>query len=106
MVLIYQLLLVGLLIKWFYKIVLNFDLKTDVEISWVLDAKTQRNPRMFFLNDEKHVRNSTMRLHRGKVECRNERVYIAVSCISPESFTIVFIYFLFLISCRTQFVIN
>lgn len=35
---------------------------------------------MFFLNEEgKNIRNSTIRLSRGKTECRAERVYIAVS---------------------------
>lgn len=55
-------------------IVLSF---TDIEVSWVLDSKVNRNPRMYFLNDEgKNIRNSTMRLYRGKPECRKERVYI------------------------------
>lgn len=49
----------------------------DIEVSWVLDSKVNRNPRMYFLNDEgKNIRNSTMRLYRGKPECRKERVYI------------------------------
>lgn len=40
---------------------------------------------MFFLNDEgKNIRNSTIRLSRGKTECRAERVYIAVS---PQAHT-------------------
>lgn len=52
----------------------------DVDVSWVLDAKKPRSPRLFFLNEEgKNIRNSTMRLNRGKTECRTERVYIAVS---------------------------
>lgn len=43
----------------------------------MLDSKVNRNPRMYFLNDEnKNIRNSTMRLYRGKPECRKERVYI------------------------------
>lgn len=51
----------------------------DLQVSWVLDAKKPRSPRMFFLNEEsKNIRNSTMRLSRGKTECRSERVYVAV----------------------------
>lgn len=43
----------------------------------MLDSKVTRNARMFFLNDEKkNIRNSTMRLYRGKTECRKERVYV------------------------------
>lgn len=49
----------------------------DIQVSWVLDSKVNRNPRMYFLSDEgKNIRNSTMRLYRGKSECRKERVYI------------------------------
>jgi integrin alpha 8 len=55
----------------------NLPATIDIEVSWVLDAKKPRSPRMFFLNDEgRNIRNSTMRLYRGKLECRNERVYI------------------------------
>ncbi|KAL9696209.1 hypothetical protein quinque_015494 [Culex quinquefasciatus] len=50
----------------------------DIEVSWVLDSKKPRNPRMFFLNEEgRNIRNQSMRLYRGKLECRSERVYIA-----------------------------
>lgn len=53
---------------------------SDLQVSWVLDSKKARSPRMFFLNEEnKNIRNSTMRLSRGKTECRTERVYVAVS---------------------------
>lgn len=56
-----------------------FPLISDIDVSWVLDSKKSRNPRLFFLNEEgKNIRNSTMRLNRGKTECRTERVYIAV----------------------------
>lgn len=56
----------------------NLPATIDIEISWVLDSKKHRNPRLFFLNEEgKNIRNSSMRLYRGKMECRNERVYIA-----------------------------
>lgn len=52
----------------------------EIDVSWVLDAKKTRNPRLFFVNEEgKNIRNSTMRLNIGKTECRTERVYIAVS---------------------------
>lgn len=52
----------------------------DIEVSWLLDAKKLLEPRMFFLNEEnKNVRNSTMRLYRGKKECRTEVVYLGVS---------------------------
>lgn len=50
----------------------------DIEISWVLDSKKVKTPRMFFVNEEsKNIRNSTMRLYRGKSECRSDNVYIA-----------------------------
>jgi len=50
----------------------------DIEISWVLDSKKTKTPRMFFVNeDSKNVRNATMRLYRGKSECRSDNVYIA-----------------------------
>ncbi|KAL7028917.1 hypothetical protein ACKWTF_006042 [Chironomus riparius] len=50
----------------------------DIEISWVLDSKKTKTPRMFFVNEEtKNIRNSTMRLYRGKSECRSDNVYIA-----------------------------
>lgn len=50
----------------------------DIQVDWVLDTKKQRSPRLFFLNEEtKNIRNSTMRLFRGKEECRREQVYIA-----------------------------
>lgn len=51
---------------------LNFD------VSWVLDAKKPKNPRMFFLMDEgRNVRNLSINLAYGKVFCRNETVYLA-----------------------------
>uniref|UniRef100_A0A182JLT4 Uncharacterized protein n=1 Tax=Anopheles atroparvus TaxID=41427 RepID=A0A182JLT4_ANOAO len=50
----------------------------DIEISWTLDARQQRSPRMFFLSEEgRNTRIQSMRLYRGKLECRSERVYIA-----------------------------
>ncbi|XP_055614564.1 integrin alpha-PS2-like [Uranotaenia lowii] len=50
----------------------------DIEVSWVLDSKKSRNPRMFFVNEEgRNIRNQSVRLYRGKLECRSERVYIA-----------------------------
>lgn len=56
----------------------NLPATIDIVISWVLDSKQQRAPRLFFLNEEgKNIRNATIRLYRGKSECRNERVYIA-----------------------------
>lgn len=59
---------------------INLHKSLDVEVSWVLDSKKTRSPRLFFLNEEgKNIRNSTMRLNRGRTECRTERVYIAVS---------------------------
>ena len=57
---------------------INLPTSIDIEISWVLDSKKEKTPRMFFINDEgKNIRNSTMRLYRGKPECRTEAVYIA-----------------------------
>lgn len=50
----------------------------DIDVSWVLDSKKPRSPRLFFLSEEgKNIRNSSMHLNRGKTECRTERVYIA-----------------------------
>ncbi|XP_050099365.1 integrin alpha-PS2 isoform X2 [Anopheles aquasalis] len=49
----------------------------DIEIGWTLDARSPRSPRLFFLNDEgRNVLNQSMRLYRGKLECRSERVYV------------------------------
>jgi integrin alpha 8 len=56
---------------------INLPPTIDIDISWVLDAKKTKNPRMFFLHDEgKNIINSTMRLYRGKSECRTDTVYI------------------------------
>ena len=67
----------------FYHIFPRYFFSTDIDVSWVLDAKKPRNPRLFFLNEEgKNIRNSSMRLSRGKKECRTERVYIAVSSLA------------------------
>uniref|UniRef100_A0A182Q008 Integrin alpha-2 domain-containing protein n=1 Tax=Anopheles farauti TaxID=69004 RepID=A0A182Q008_9DIPT len=50
----------------------------DIEIGWTLDARKPRNPRMFFLAEEgRSTRNQSMRLYRGKLECRSEMVYVA-----------------------------
>ncbi|XP_049529483.1 integrin alpha-PS2 isoform X2 [Anopheles darlingi] len=52
----------------------------DIEIGWTLDARSPRSPRLFFLNDEgRNVLNQSMRLYRGKLECRSERVYVGES---------------------------
>lgn len=52
----------------------------DIDVSWVLDARKYRSPRMFFLAEEgRNIRNTTMRLFRGKSECRTEQVYLSVS---------------------------
>lgn len=68
----------------------------DIDVSWIVDAKKSRNPRMFFLNEEgKNVRNSTIRLSRGKTECRAERVYIAVSLTESMMRRVFFIHFPF-----------
>lgn len=55
----------------------NLPTAVDIDVSWVLDVKTFRSPRMFFVKDEgRNVRNSTMRLYRGKTECVSEQVYV------------------------------
>lgn len=55
----------------------NLPASIDIEISWVLDSKKTKTPRMFFLHDEgKNIINSTMRLYRGKSDCRTDNVYI------------------------------
>lgn len=57
---------------------LNLPSTLDLEVSWVLDSRKTRNPRMFFKLDEtKNIRNSTMRLYRGRQECNHAEVYIA-----------------------------
>lgn len=57
---------------------INLPTSIDIEISWVLDSKKPKTPRMYFISDEnKNIRNSTMRLYRGKSECKTETVYIA-----------------------------
>ncbi|BFG01653.1 integrin alpha-PS2 [Drosophila madeirensis] len=49
----------------------------DFDVSWLLDAKKVRNPRMFFLRDEgKNIRNQTIRLNYGQNYCLNETVYL------------------------------
>lgn len=71
--------------------------RVDMDVSWVLDSKKTRSPRLFFLNDEgKNIRNSTMRLDRGHTECRTERVYIAVSALvgcTKRTTTSMYIYY-------------
>lgn len=58
----------------------NLPQTIDLEISWVLDSKKNRQPRMFFVREEsRNVRNQTMRLTRGKSECLREPVYIVDS---------------------------
>ncbi|TMW50275.1 hypothetical protein DOY81_004656, partial [Sarcophaga bullata] len=49
----------------------------EFDVSWVLDAKKPKNPRMFFLTDEgRNIRNMTITLGFGKSFCRNETVYL------------------------------
>lgn len=49
----------------------------EFDVSWVLDAKKPKSPRMFFLNDEgRNIRNSTIRLDYGKTLCNNVSVYL------------------------------
>ncbi|KAM7348641.1 integrin subunit alpha inflated isoform 2-T5 [Cochliomyia hominivorax] len=49
----------------------------EFDVSWVLDAKKPKNPRMFFLKDEgRNIRNLTINLAFGKTFCRNETVYL------------------------------
>ncbi|KAI8128031.1 Integrin alpha-PS2 [Lucilia cuprina] len=49
----------------------------EFDVSWVLDAKKPKNPRMFFLLDEgRNIRNMTITLAAGKNFCRNETVYL------------------------------
>ncbi|KAH8387825.1 hypothetical protein KR093_009717, partial [Drosophila rubida] len=52
-------------------------MQLDFDVSWLLDAKKTRNPRMFFLRDEgKNIRNQTIRLSYGQRYCLNETVYL------------------------------
>ncbi|XP_055845069.1 integrin alpha-PS2 isoform X2 [Episyrphus balteatus] len=49
----------------------------EFHVSLVLDARNIKNPRMFFLKTEgRNIRNSTIRLQRGKTFCQNETVYL------------------------------
>ncbi|XP_036319120.1 integrin alpha-PS2 isoform X1 [Rhagoletis pomonella] len=49
----------------------------EFDVSWVLDAKKPKKPRMFFLLDEgKNIRNLSISLQYGKTYCRNETVYL------------------------------
>ncbi|XP_014088054.2 integrin alpha-PS2 isoform X1 [Bactrocera oleae] len=49
----------------------------DFDVSWVLDAKKPKKPRMFFLLDEgKNIRNLSISLQYGSTYCRNETVYL------------------------------
>ncbi|KAM8720230.1 hypothetical protein ACLKA7_006298 [Drosophila subpalustris] len=49
----------------------------DFDVSWLLDAKKTRNPRMFFLRDEgKNFHNQTIRLNYGQRFCLNMTVYL------------------------------
>lgn len=71
---------IDIMVLFLRNLMLNgFQFPLDIDVSWIVDAKKSRNPRMFFLNEEgKNIRNSTIRLSRGKTECRAERVYIVV----------------------------
>lgn len=56
----------------------NLPTSIDIDISWILDSKKIKTPRMFFLHDEnKNIVNTTMRLYRGKSDCKTDQVYIA-----------------------------
>lgn len=55
----------------------NVPAELDLNVSWLLDAKKARNPRIYFLDyQNKNVLNNTIRLFRGKMECRTEKVFI------------------------------
>ncbi|XP_052901281.1 integrin alpha-PS2 isoform X3 [Anopheles moucheti] len=57
---------------------INVPPSLDIEISWTLDARKTRNPRMFFLDQEGNSnRTLSMRLFRDKLECRSDMVYVA-----------------------------
>ncbi|XP_035905010.1 integrin alpha-PS2 isoform X1 [Anopheles stephensi] len=57
---------------------INVPSMLDIEISWTLDARKPRNPRMFFLDqDSNSNRTLSMRLTRDKLECRSDTVYVA-----------------------------
>lgn len=52
----------------------------EFDVSWVLDSKKPKTPRMFFLADEsKNIRNLSITLAYGKQFCHNETVYITDS---------------------------
>ncbi|XP_055384808.1 integrin alpha-PS2 isoform X2 [Condylostylus longicornis] len=49
----------------------------DFDVSWLLDAKNLKNPRMFFIENEgKNLQNSTIRLEYGKKLCRRQMIYV------------------------------
>lgn len=57
---------------------INLPSTIDIEVSWLLDSKKAKSPRIFFLNEEgKNIKNASLRLYRGRTECRTEAVYIA-----------------------------
>lgn len=55
----------------------NLPNQLGFDVSWLLDAKKTRNPRLFFLKDEgKNIRNMTIQLNKGQQWCHDEMVYL------------------------------
>ncbi|PSN37770.1 hypothetical protein C0J52_13179 [Blattella germanica] len=55
---------------------IGVDRRLDFEIQFALDAKKPKNPRMFFMDGGRNVRNFTQRLDKDSHVCRNFTVYI------------------------------
>ncbi|KAH8397781.1 hypothetical protein KR222_001397 [Zaprionus bogoriensis] len=55
----------------------NLPSQLNFDVSWLLDARKTRTPRMFFLNNEgKNIRNMTISLNFGQNFCHEEMVYL------------------------------
>ncbi|XP_063706584.1 integrin alpha-PS2 [Culicoides brevitarsis] len=55
----------------------NVPPELDINVSWLLDAKKSKTPRLNFLDYQgTNVLNNTIHLYRNRRECRTERVYL------------------------------
>lgn len=57
----------------------NLPREIDMEVSWTLDSRKQRNPRLFYISNDKNVKVTLMRLQRGIVQCRTDDVYLILN---------------------------
>lgn len=55
----------------------NVPPELDINVSWLLDSKKSKTPRLNFLDYQgTNVLNNTIHLYRNRRECRSERVYL------------------------------